>query len=379
MTEEKILENALKKAEQIVKKNQFNKTSGLIRKDIDLLIENIEQNKSLVSAVVTSLVKKILKPMQDIRLHRTDFENGYSARVLDTKYTSQFFKSHFPKYANKESSFLTLATRERIKWDINEGAALKIRNKKLKSSFLNIFEQIENHNINPEDYLNYLFAKMLLLTVNDEIILEKAAQGFKNLGTLNINIIIEMLNKHFNEKFGSRLPVIAIYSIYQILLPILKRYENKKLVPFEVHTSSDKHSFGDIEIQNLDNSPFEIIEIKHKIPLDKFLIFDIVKKTENTHIDRYYILTTYKTVFENEESERNINDFIKQIKQSIGIDIIANGIITTIKYYLRFINDYHLFVKIYTQNLIKDARLSTETKSEHIKKWIEILKESGLQ
>ncbi len=135
MTENEILEKAYKKAEQIVKKKQFDKFSETIREDVDLLVDKIEQNKSIVSALVTSLVKKIIDQIQDVRLHRTDFENGYSARSLDTKFTSPFFKNHFPKYANKESSFLTLATRERIKWTKKDGTALKIRNKELKIVF----------------------------------------------------------------------------------------------------------------------------------------------------------------------------------------------------------------------------------------------------
>jgi len=379
MTENEILEKAYKKAEQIVKKKQFDKFSETIREDVDLLIDKIEQNKSIVSALVTSLVKKIVDQIQDVRLHRTDFENGYSARSLDTKFTSPFFKNHFPKYANKESSFLTLATRERIKWTKKDGTALKIRNKELKNSFLNIFDQIEVHKANAEEYLNYLFAKMIELSSKDEIILNKVDKEFQKIGTLNINIILEMLQKHFAIKLSSRLPVIAIYSIYQILIPILKRYENKKLVSLQVHTSSDKHCFGDIEIYTKTNKPFEIVEIKHNIPLDKYLIFDIVKKTENTPIDRYYILTTFKAGFENEETEKSVNEFIMQIKQSKGIDIIANGIITTLKYYLRFIDDYKQFVKAYTDNLIKDSKNSTEVKSFHIEKWTEILKEYGLK
>ncbi len=74
MTENEILEKAYKKAEQIVKKKQFDKFSETIREDVDLLVDKIEQNKSIVSALVTSLVKKIIDPIQDVRLHRTDFK-----------------------------------------------------------------------------------------------------------------------------------------------------------------------------------------------------------------------------------------------------------------------------------------------------------------
>ena len=129
---EDVLEDVYKEAQIIFKENRLDNIDATLKKDIDFLIDKIGSNKSIVSALATSLLKKIIDPKQDIRLHRTDFENGYSARTLDTKITSPFFKKYFPKYANKESSFLTLATRERIKWTIDDGNNLKIRNKNLK-------------------------------------------------------------------------------------------------------------------------------------------------------------------------------------------------------------------------------------------------------
>ncbi len=105
MTEKEILLEAY----HVARRQDKGNVSDAIRRDVDVLIDKIDSNKSLVSALVTSLVKKICDPTQDIRLHRTDFEGGYSARVLDTKVTSPFFKDYFPKYANKESAFLTLA------------------------------------------------------------------------------------------------------------------------------------------------------------------------------------------------------------------------------------------------------------------------------
>jgi DNA (cytosine-5)-methyltransferase 1 len=117
MTEKEILEKAYEVAQNL----DVNTVSNLIKQDVDVLIDKIDSNKSLVSALVTSLVKKIHEPKQDIRLHRTDFENGYSARVLDSQVTSPFFKDNFPKYANKESAFLTLSLRANIKWNKKDG------------------------------------------------------------------------------------------------------------------------------------------------------------------------------------------------------------------------------------------------------------------
>ena len=376
---EDILEEIYKEAQIMLKKNRVDNINATLKKDIDLLIDKIGSNKSIVSALATSLLKKIIDPKQDIRLHRMDFENGYSARSLDTRITSPFFKKYFPKYANKESSFLTLATRERIKWTIEDGNNLKIRIKNLKKCFLDVFDQIETHNKNPRNILCYLFIRLIELTNKEDLIFQIAEKTNIEIGTLNINTILTMLKEHFSIKLSSRLPVIAIYSIYEILIPLLKRYNKKRLLPLQVHTSSDKHGFGDIEIYDENNLPFEIVEIKHNIPIDKYMVFDIVKKTNGTNINRYYILTTYARGFENQEIEQLVNKFIAYVNTKRNIDIIANGIITTLKYYLRFIDNYNLFLNIYTKNLINDARRSTEIKSFHIERWIEIKNRYGLK
>lgn len=130
MTPSEILEDLLLKAVAILDSKKEIKYPEIISSNVDVLINKIDKNKSLLSALVTSLVKKITEPKQDIRLHRTDFKGGYSARSLDTKVTAPFFKKYFPKYANKESSFLTLATREKIKWTKTTGKNLKSETKK---------------------------------------------------------------------------------------------------------------------------------------------------------------------------------------------------------------------------------------------------------
>ena len=310
-------------------------------------------------------------------MHRVDFEGGYSARTLDTNVVAPFFKQHFQKYANKESAFLTLATREKIKWDFVDGQNLKIRNNSVKQAFLTLIDEIQNQN-KANQCLISIFKELTNLSKNEKLIFDTAISETNFIDVLNINKVLEMLTTHFSEKLSSRLPVIAIYTIYQELFKNVKRYDGKVLRPLNVHTSSDKHGYGDIEIWNKDNTPFEMVEIKHKIPIDRNLIFDIVKKTQNTEVNRYYILTTYSDSFISKEEEVFINQFILRIKQDTDMEVIANGIVTSLKYYLRFIDDYKSFIKSYTNNLIKDAQNSTEIKDFHIIAWNKILRENNL-
>jgi DNA (cytosine-5)-methyltransferase 1 len=374
-----ILEKLYNEAVQIYKTQEEVAFSGTISGNVNVLIEAIDKNKSIVSALVTSLLTKICVPEQDIRLHRVDFEGGYSARSLDTDVTTPFFKKHFPRYANKESGFLTLATRERIAWTKTEGQALKIRRQNVKDSFLNIIDAVQNNSIDASQALVYLFYKLHTLSLQYKQIFDDAINTSNYANILNINTILAMMERHFSLPVSSRLPVIALYSLYELLFPVFTNYRGKILRPLNVHTASDKHGYGDIEVWNADDTPFEMIEIKHNIPIDRNLIFDVVKKSQNTTIQRYYILTTAKNNFVSKEEESYINKFILSIKNDIGIDIIPNGIYSSMKYYLRFVANYQQFIHVYTKNLIIDAGNSAEIRDFHITEWKNILSEHCIE
>lgn len=372
-SEKAILENSYQQAMKLINHNLLIENQEEIKSSIDIFIQKIETDKSLIQVIITSLLKKIINPEQDIRLHMAKFPNGYSARVLDTKVTTPFFKTYFPRYANKETAFLTKATRAEIIWDFKEGIKLPLRSKMLIQPFLELIDKIENQTINIENCLVYLLAQVYIISQSQEDTFTEIIKSSNSTDTININTVITMIATHFQTPLSSRLPVIAIHSIYQQLFPSVHRFKDKKLLPLNVHTSADKHGYGDIEIRDQDNNPFEVVEIKHNIPIDRNLILDIVKKSANTTIARYYILTTYKNSFSSQEEEEYIKDLILNIQEERGLEIIANGIIDTLKYYLRFVDNYHQFLNIYTEELVKDAQNSTEVKDSHIQSWQSIL------
>ena len=372
-----ILALNFRKAIAIVDEKRLDKVPTEIAKSVDPLLDRIEFDKSLIQVVITSLLKKMMAPQQDIRLHMKKFTNGYSARVLDTKTTTPFFKEYFPRYANKETAFLTKATRSEIIWNFDEGLKLPFRSKGLIAPFLSLIDKIQKGTINLDQCMVYIFANLYILSKNSQMIFDKTTEAAGVYNVININAIVEMLKKHFESRLSSRLPVIAIYAVYHELFKTLKRYEGKVLRPLNVHTSSDKHGYGDIEIWNQNGTPFEMIEIKHNIPIDRNMIFDVTKKSEATTIARYYVLTTYVNTFQELGEEEYINQLVLKIKQENDLEVIANGIIYSLKYYLRFVENYHDFLKTYTDELIVDAKNSTEVKNFHIENWQEILKKYG--
>jgi DNA (cytosine-5)-methyltransferase 1 len=142
-----ILEEIYFEALIMVEEGKLEDILSEIKESINPFIEKIETDKSLVQLIVTTLLKKIVSPEQDIRLHMAKFEGGYSARGLDTEVTTRLFKRYFPKYANKETAFLTKATRTEIIWDFTNGLKLPLRSKQLIQPFLQLIDKIQNETI----------------------------------------------------------------------------------------------------------------------------------------------------------------------------------------------------------------------------------------
>lgn len=333
-----------------------------------ILTNFIESQKSVVVVTITSLVKKIQNPKQDVRLHREEFSGGYSGRSLDTNIVTPWLKEYFPRYAPKESGWLTRSLEQ--PHPFNKKFPGKIRNKLVRASFLSILEDIEIKKINPNIYLQAILIGLLRKASEDNKTLIKLDPKQNNIIPLTIDIIIHMLIEHFSMSRASRLPVISIYTIYQFLIENIKLYDNKILCPLKSHTTSDKYSgFGDIEVYNVDKTPFEIVEIKHNKPIDVSMIDDVLKKILETPIKRYFILTTSTPNF---EDKKTLFSYVRQIKIKKGIDIIPNGVIPSIKYYLRFVPNLNNFLKQYSENLRKEFKEASDIKSSHILGWNKI-------
>lgn len=371
------IKSVFKRAKKLYKCNKhnefFTQLEGKQKEWCKVLIDNIENQKSVFAVIVTSLLKKIVDTKQDIRLHRTDMKNGYSGRSLDTKIITPWLKDNFYKFAPKESGWLTRSLEQSEPFSMKSFDKIRMRNKEVQTAFLSLLDDIEENNANPENYLITLFILLIIKQEQEDKISNSVVVS--NESYLTIDIIIEMLFKHFVSENSSRLPVIAIYSIYQLLTKNVAIYNGKSLLPLKSHTSSDKRSkgLGDIEIVDLKSKEFfEVIEIKHNISIDIYLLKDVFEKIKkNISIKRYFVLTTAIPNFAVDDKE--IYSFTRDVKAKYDIDIIPNGIIPTLKYYLRLIPDLKQFIEFYSENLSNEFKNSTDVREEHILLWKKII------
>ena len=167
-------------------------------------------NHSPLTVLLTSLVKKSVNPDQDVRLHQAGLPDGYSGRSLDAKHVTPFLaRNEFP-YMRSGSGWLTRSFEQPHPYDLNYPGKIKGKDGGIKKSFLKVLDYVESGQADPRQLITYMFKLLIQRRDVDRIPLSKPTN-------LTISQIISYLARHF-ECGGSgkaRLPVLAIYAIYQ--------------------------------------------------------------------------------------------------------------------------------------------------------------------
>ncbi len=352
-----VVNEIYQKALEMTSKNDYTTVlNSDIKTYVEQIVKNSETNKGLVAVLTTLLVHKIVEPEQDIRYHQAQLKNGFAGRVIDHNHITPFMKKvHFPAMA--ESGWLTRSLEQAHPYTLDYPG--KIRPDTVKTAFLNIVDHVQNQGESPRNVLIYFFK--LLIKQRDSINIELAKPH-----SLSIAQIIVLLEKHFTYKYScsgaSRLPTLAVYAAYQCMMTEVLRYKNKILCPLESHNSADSQSgrIGDIDINNDNGTAFEGVEIKHEIQITAQLVADAYEKFKIYNTNRYYLLTTANMDSADWES---INNEIKRISQIHGCQVIVNGVYSSLKYYLRLINDPAEFIDNYVELLKADETIKFQHKS----------------
>ncbi len=370
-TPDEIMESAYEQAQKEPLTRLLSGLSIETVRDLKVIAENAETQKAVLGVTLTSLVYKIYKPKQDIRNHQEGMKGGYSGRTFDTKYVTPFLKRKLPHFAMAESAWLTRSLEQPRPFNLKFPG--KIRNRVLKTAFLKTVDRIQTNSKLASKFLVALLGFMLEATAKDNALFTRVQVD----SGITIAKIIDALSLHIRHDYGkgvvgtARLPVLAIYSVYNLLMPDVKRYSGKTLVSLESHTSPDSRSksLGDIDVNNTDNTCFESVEIKHNKPITADMVGVAYRKFRNTKIDRYYILTTSEPNFNDHES---VIQEIEKYKKIHSCQIIVNGVIPSLKYYMRLIGNPQEVIVEYTKWLEFEYQRASGVKREHLRFWQEI-------
>jgi hypothetical protein len=199
----------------------------------------------------------------------------------------------------------------------------------------------------------------------------------ENSESVNLQDLIHGLDDHFNFNYkthgASKLPVLAFYAVYQKLIEEVERYKSCRLKPLGSHTASDRtsQSAGDIEILDKNGTLIEVIEVKQGKPIDLQILRIAKDKIIKFNPRRYYIFSSEDI---NNEMKNNLEQEVKDIAEVHGCQVILNGTLPTLKYYLRLITALEDFINAYS-NLVES---DSELQAIHKLKWNEILNNISL-
>ncbi len=332
---------------------------------INLIAKNCKKQKGVYTVLITLLIHKVLNPNQDIRYHQKNLPGGFSGRTIDTQYITPTLKElGLPAMA--ESGWLTPSLEQPYPYTLDYNG--NISNKKVKEAFLNLIDFVETYPNNTEIILRLLLSEVRKITEANKIKIIK----LNNTEKFDIITIINCLDYHFNFNYkthgASKLPVLAFYAIYQHLIQEVERYKSCTLNPLGSHTASDRTSktAGDIEIISNKKTLIEVIEIKHGKPIDLQIIRIAKDKIIKFNPRRYCIFSSANI---QAEQSQLIEEEIKNIRNTHGCQIIINGIIPTLKYYLRLLTSVETFIESYSKLVECDQKLQ----AMHKIKWNEIL------
>lgn len=331
---------------------------------IGTIAEKSYIQKGVYTVLVTLLTHKILDPKQDIRYHQTSLPNGFSGRTVDTQYITPTLKElGMPSMA--ESGWLTRSLEQPYPYTLTYNG--HISDKVVKKAFLQIIDYVQKNPSKAQNTLRFLLHKVLAMREANKV----PIVPLQNPEKLSVDKIIECLSEHFFHKYstfgGSKLPVLAFYAIYKILLSEMKRFEGCSLAKLGSLTACDRTSStaGDILIFK-GKELFEALEIKLDRAIDMNVVRIAIEKIIKHNPKRYYILSS-KDVLAADKSD--IAALVQEIKEDHGCQIIVNGVVPSLKYYLRLVTSLEDFLSMYSDLISED----TELKVSHKEKWNEIL------
>ena len=84
-------------------------------------------------------------------------------------------------------------------------------------------------------------------------------------------------------------------------------------------------------------------KLNTNIPISPELVRDAYYKFTETPVRRYYLLTTAEPNIDNIDA---VDSLVREIHRRHGCEVIVNGILPSLKYYLRLLTDPKTFFKL---------------------------------
>ena len=331
--------------------------SDRLQKSLDGLHARAQAASAALTNIITCLAIKSAMPNADVRYHQTQIQKntdrpaGVNFRGISENVVYPWLSHNRFEGAKSGWQTRTLERPRPYTLTYDENIAL------VKTEFLAVFDEIEECGQSAFEALSYLIYRQVVRREEVQITLSIPK-------TQDIRKIVELFRGHFLQSYkgskgASRLPVLALHAIYSVMVPQLRRYKGTTVQPLKEHSAADSQtgSIGDIEVlKDEDGEIFEAVEVKHARPITEAIAAGVRYKVMDKSVSRYYILTTHQNCDPNDRAR----EIIKNIQAVYGCQVITNGVIPTIQYYLRLLDDPSAVFPAYVELLRNDKAIAHE-------------------
>ena len=193
---------------------------------------------------------------------------------------------------------------------------------------------------------------------------------------LQIDSLLQLVGEEFrvDSDGESLLPIIAVYSLYQCLAGETTRLKNKRLVARYTNKHWQENPIGVIEVIGDNGEPIEILVVRNRETITRQMIQRTLSKSRRSPIRRYYFLTTAEPLVKQLEQE-NVQDVVQKMQAKYNCEIFIDGVLPTLKYYLRAISIPTLFWQKYCDNQKLVPLSALDPKKTHLKRWKSLMKQ----
>jgi DNA (cytosine-5)-methyltransferase 1 len=241
---------------------------------------------------------------------------------------------------------------------------------RVKDDFLGLLDAVANGTVSALSVLHEFFRLELIeRKLKDATVAKLSTRA--TAADITISHIEQALTQHFDLPRSARLPVLALQAVYLTIMPELTRYSGMFLGDLSEHSAADVStgSIGDIEVYSSASVVFEAVEVKHGIEIDDNIVRRSCEKIKASKAMRYYILSTAHRTVVTKVGYKLIED----LHESHGCQVVLNGVVPTIRYYLRLVSRPEEFLDHYGKLLAADRRVTRD----HVEGWRESLAKIG--
>ena len=354
---EQTLEYAYVEAERVVENDAPIDPDEALGPDLARQVDQLAQAKNAARGIALTLVAyKLVEPSQDIRAHKADHPGGFAARSYDTRVVIPFLiEKSLPR--NVETHWLSQTFS--FAGPYVPGTILKTQPRKAGELLIPVVNAVEEDPGKAKAVLTLILRRLILIRNSDRVDLTRP----KDLPIAKVRELIEAHLAGPYKANAPRLPQLVIYAAYECLIDSVARYDGAELEPLERLKSADRKrgTIGDVVVSR-DGIRMEAVEIKHDQPIAHIHVAEAIDKVRAESVRRYYLLSNRG--IDPTDGER-IAKLVEDFRRQNGCEIIINGVVDSLAYYLRLLPDTTRFLFAYARLVETD----TDTGYEHRIRW----------